>query len=50
MHENYRPRVRTPSLGDTGPGCEHYLDMFIASRHGTQLPSFDAYYPAQQQY
>ncbi|OZC76152.1 ATPase [Rhodococcus sp. 06-462-5] len=41
---------RTDGLGDIGPGWEYYLDMLIASREGTPLPSFDDYYPSQQEY
>ena len=33
-----------------GPGWEYYLDMLVASRDGLPLPTFDEYYPAQQQY
>lgn len=42
--------AETDGLGDIGPGWEYYLDMLIASRDHTTLPSFDAYYPAQQGY
>lgn len=34
----------------SGPGWEYYLDMLIATRDGTPLPSFDDYYPAQEAY
>ncbi|MCZ4518957.1 SRPBCC domain-containing protein [Rhodococcus ruber] len=37
-------------LGDIGPGWEYYLDMFVAAGNGSPLPSFDAYYPPQQEY
>lgn len=37
-------------LGGIGPGWEYYLDMFVAAVNGSPLPSFDAYYPAQQEY
>lgn len=37
-------------LGDIGPGWEYYLDMFVAAGNGTPPPSFDAYYPGQQEY
>nr|WP_296771615.1 SRPBCC family protein [Rhodococcus sp. (in: high G+C Gram-positive bacteria)] len=40
----------TEGIGDIGPGWEYYLDMLIASRDGVALPSFDDYYPAQQEY
>lgn len=40
----------TDGIGDTGPGWEYYLDMLIASRDAAPLPSFDDYYPAQQEY
>ncbi|MGV8871833.1 MAG: SRPBCC family protein [Rhodococcus sp. (in: high G+C Gram-positive bacteria)] len=40
----------TDGLGDIGPGWEYYLDMFVAARNDTPPPSFDAYYPAQQEY
>lgn len=36
--------------GDVGPGWEYYLDMLVAAREGTALPSFDDYYPAQKAY
>jgi uncharacterized protein YndB with AHSA1/START domain len=34
--------------GDTGPGWEYYLDMLVAAREGTALPSFADYYPVQK--
>ena len=34
--------------GDIGPGWEYYLDMLVAAREGSALPSFDDYYPAQK--
>ncbi|MFI1393581.1 SRPBCC family protein [Streptomyces sp. NPDC020681] len=37
-------------LGAIGPGWEYYLDMFLAAHEGRPLPSFDDYYPAQQEY
>ncbi len=40
----------TDGIGDIGPGWEYYLDMLIASRDAAPLPSFDDYYPAQQEY
>lgn len=40
----------TEGIGDIGPGWEYYLDMLVASRDGTPLPSFDDYYPSQQGY
>jgi uncharacterized protein YndB with AHSA1/START domain len=36
--------------GDVGPGWEYYLDMLLAAREGTSLPSFEDYYPAQKEY
>ena len=38
------------AAGEMGPGWEYYLDMLIASREGKPLPTFDDYYPAQQEY
>ncbi|WP_447008166.1 SRPBCC family protein [Saccharothrix isguenensis] len=35
-------------IGEVGPGWEYYLDMLLASRAGTPLPSFDDYYPSQK--
>lgn len=43
-------RVNTDQVGEIGPGWEYYLDMLLASRDGHPLPSFDDYYPAQQEY
>ena len=40
----------TTSIGDIGPGWEYYLDMLVASRDHRPLPSFDRYYPAQENY
>ena len=40
----------TTSIGDIGPGWEYYLDMLVASREHRPLPSFDRYYPAQENY
>lgn len=40
----------TDGLGEIGPGWEYYLDMLVASRDGAALPSFDDYYPSQQEY
>lgn len=40
----------TDGLGDIGPGWEYYLDMFIAAGNGDPHPSFDDYYPSQQEY
>ncbi|OZE77126.1 ATPase [Rhodococcoides fascians A21d2] len=40
----------TDGLGDIGPGWEYYLDMFVAAGSGDPLPSFDDYYPSQQEY
>ena len=37
-------------VGSVGPGWEYYLDMLVASRDKQELPKFDDYYPAQQQY
>ncbi|MFE2757103.1 SRPBCC family protein [Actinosynnema sp. NPDC059335] len=37
-------------IGEVGPGWEYYLDMLVASRSGTPLPSFDDYYPSQKVY
>lgn len=37
-------------IGSTGPGWEYYLDMLIAAREDKPLPSFDDYYPAQEEY
>jgi uncharacterized protein YndB with AHSA1/START domain len=36
--------------GDVGPGWEYYLDMLVATREGTALPSFADYYPSQKAY
>lgn len=33
-----------------GPGWEYYLDMLVASREGGPLPTFEEYFPAQQEY
>jgi uncharacterized protein YndB with AHSA1/START domain len=33
-----------------GPGWEYYLDLLVAARDGTPQPTFDEYYPSQQQY
>ncbi|CAM3508750.1 SRPBCC family protein [Kibdelosporangium persicum] len=41
---------RTDAVGSSGPGWEYYLDMLIAAREGKPLPSFDDYYPAQEEY
>jgi uncharacterized protein YndB with AHSA1/START domain len=38
------------NLGEVGPGWEYYLDLLVASRDGSAVPSFDEYYPAQQAY
>lgn len=43
-------RVPRKAMGEIGPGWEYYLDMLVASREGTPLPRFDAYYPAQKEY
>lgn len=40
----------TDGLGDIGPGWEYYLDMFIAAGNADPHPSFDDYYPSQQEY
>lgn len=40
----------TEGVGEIGPGGEYYLDMMLASRDGTPLPSFDDYYPSQKEY
>jgi uncharacterized protein YndB with AHSA1/START domain len=40
----------TDGLGDIGPGWEYYLDMFVAAGNGDPHPSFDDYYPSQQEY
>lgn len=37
-------------IGSVGPGWEYYLDMLVASRDDKPSPSFDDYYPAQQDY
>lgn len=43
--------LEDPKLaGDVGPGWEYYLDMLVASRTGSPLPSFADYYPAQREY
>ncbi|MDJ0394396.1 SRPBCC domain-containing protein [Rhodococcus sp. G-MC3] len=42
--------TKTEGIGEIGPGWEYYLDMLIASREGAALPSFDDYYPSQQEY
>lgn len=34
--------------GEVGPGWEYYLDMLVASRNASPLPSFDDYYSAQK--
>jgi uncharacterized protein YndB with AHSA1/START domain len=41
---------RTDVVGSSGPGWEYYLDMLIASREDKPLPSFDDYYPSQEEY
>jgi uncharacterized protein YndB with AHSA1/START domain len=41
-------QVNRKAIGELGPGWEYYLDMLVASREGTSLPSFDTYYPAQK--
>jgi uncharacterized protein YndB with AHSA1/START domain len=38
------------SAGDVGPGWEYYLDRLVASRQGSAMPAFAAYYPAQKQH
>ncbi|MGO1056051.1 SRPBCC family protein [Crossiella sp. CA198] len=43
-------REKREGAGEIGPGWEYYLDMLVASREGKALPSFDDYYPAQQEY
>jgi uncharacterized protein YndB with AHSA1/START domain len=43
-------QVNRKAIGELGPGWEYYLDMLVASREGTELPKFDAYYPAQKDY
>ena len=42
--------VDPAQVGEMGPGWEYYLDNLVASRNGTPLPKFDAYYPAQKAY
>jgi uncharacterized protein YndB with AHSA1/START domain len=43
--------LEDPKLaGDVGPGWEYYLDMLVAARAGSPLPSFADYYPAQRDY
>jgi uncharacterized protein YndB with AHSA1/START domain len=37
-------------VGSVGPGWEYYLDALVASRDERELPKFDDYYPAQQEY
>lgn len=40
----------TAGIGNIGPGWEYYLDMLVAARSRRPLPSFDHYYPAQENY
>ncbi|MBB4932471.1 uncharacterized protein YndB with AHSA1/START domain [Lipingzhangella halophila] len=40
----------TDGIGEIGAGWEYYLDMLIASREDSPLPSFEEYYPAQKAY
>ena len=40
----------TDGVGDIGPGWEYYLDMLIASRESTPVPSFDDYHPSMCAY
>lgn len=37
-------------LAEVGPGWEYYLDNLVAARSGVDLPSFDDYFPAQQNF
>lgn len=41
---------RVDVVGSTGPGWEYYLDVFIAARENQPLPTFDDYYPSQEEY
>lgn len=43
-------RVNRAAVGELGPGWEYYLDQLVAAREGEELPTFDAYYPAQKAY
>ncbi len=40
----------TAAVGQVGPGWEYYLDMLAASREGEDLPDFEDYYPAQEDF
>lgn len=40
----------TEGIGDVGPGWEFYLDLLVASRDGSPLPTFGEYYPAMKVY
>jgi uncharacterized protein YndB with AHSA1/START domain len=47
----FSQHLSDPALaGDIGPGWEYYLDMLVAARNGTALPSFDDYYPAMKEH
>lgn len=43
-------RIREEMVGAMGCGWEYYLDMLVAAREGTPLPTFETYYPAQKDY
>ncbi|NLF03687.1 MAG: ATPase, partial [Actinomycetales bacterium] len=37
-------------VGNVGPGWEYYLDLLVASTTEAPTPSWDDYFPAQQEY
>jgi uncharacterized protein YndB with AHSA1/START domain len=37
-------------VGEIGAGWEYYLDVLVAARDGSPLPTFDEYYPEMKSY